>query len=104
MKYSEETPSRSNNFHPRLFCKLQWFAIPMTAKRFCKLICVAILPAAKPLAIAAAVLQQKHSSLESANSRHLSKRSDRVGKRTRRKRRHYCVKTVGPKRKSLCIR
>jgi hypothetical protein len=56
MKYSEETPSRSNNFHAGLFGKLQWFAIPMTAKRFYKLICVTVLPAAQPFAIASAVL------------------------------------------------
>ena len=32
----------------------------MTAKRFCKRICVAILPTAKPLAIASPMFQQKH--------------------------------------------
>jgi hypothetical protein len=45
MKYSEETPSRSNNFQASLFGKLQWFAIPMTAKRVCELIGVTVLPA-----------------------------------------------------------
>ncbi len=103
MKNSEEDSPRFVDFQSRFSRQFYWLPVPMTAKRLCKLICVAVLPAAKPFAIAPAMLQQNDSSFRSANSRHPLKRSDRIWKRASRKRRDYRVKTVVRKRKSLRV-
>jgi hypothetical protein len=51
MEDSEEISLGFNYFQTRSFSQLQRFTIPVTAKRFCKFIFMAILPAAKPSAI-----------------------------------------------------
>jgi hypothetical protein len=57
MKYPKENSSRSNDFQTRRLSNFQRFAVPMTAKRFRDFVCMAILPAAEPLAITPAVFQ-----------------------------------------------
>jgi hypothetical protein len=85
MKNPEETPPRPNNFQARIFSKLQRFAIPVTAKWLGKLICMAILPSAEPLAIAPAMLKQKNFSPRPANSFNFCESSYWVWKGARRK-------------------
>jgi hypothetical protein len=86
MKYPEEISSCSNNFQARISAKLQWFAIPMTANRLCETICVTILPPAKPLPIAAAMLQQKDSPCRPTNSLDFFERRHGIWKRACRER------------------
>jgi len=81
VKYPEENSVRSNNLEACVPHKLKRFPIPMTAELFSVPIRPPILPASEPLAITAAMLQQKDLPFGPANSRHLLKRSNGIWKR-----------------------
>src|SRR5215471_3043523 len=104
MKYPEENSVCSNNFEACLPHKLKRFPIPMTAELFSVSIRPPILPTPEPLAITAAMLQQKDLPFGPANSRHLFKRSNGIWKRAGSERRYHRVKARIGKRKRLCVR
>jgi hypothetical protein len=104
MKNPDKIPARFNNRQAGLSGKFQWLAIPMTTEGLCKLVGVAILPAAYRLAIAPAVLQQQDLPIGAANSRHLFERGNGIGKRAGRERGNHGVETLVRKRQSLRVR
>jgi hypothetical protein len=56
MEDPEETPLGSYNFQTSAFSKLQRFPVPVTTKWLGEFVCMAVLPAAKPSAITATML------------------------------------------------
>jgi hypothetical protein len=104
MENAKEKPACGIYPQPRFVRYVQWLAIPMTAKRLYKLICMSVLPPAKPFAIAPTVLQQQDFSGGSTNSPGFLKRCDRIRKCTRRQRRDYRVESVVAKRQGLRVR
>jgi hypothetical protein len=103
IKNPEETSSRGHKFQPCVFGELKRLSIPMTTEGLYKLVCMTILPAGNALAIASAVFEQQDLPVAPANSRHLFERGDGIGKRTRRERGEYGVKTLVRKRQCLRV-
>ena len=104
MKNSQEGSARADDFQSRISYKPEWFAVPVAAKRFGESIRVAILPAANPLTIASAMLQQQNFAGHTTDPRHFLERSGRIGKRAGRERRNDRCKTVISKRKVFRVR
>src|SRR4029450_3934649 len=86
MKYPKEIPPHLNDFQTRRLDERQRFAVPVTAKRLRKFVCMAVLPPAKPLAIAPTMLQQENLTGRLANTGHLLKGIRWIGKRAGGKR------------------
>jgi hypothetical protein len=103
MKNSEEQPPRCRTFQTRLPNQLQRLAIPVAAELFRVPVGAAILPASKPIPIAAAMLQEKNLSLRTTNPRHFLKRAYWIWKSAGGQRRNDGVKTVVLKSKLFCV-
>jgi hypothetical protein len=103
MKNSEEQPPRCRTFQTRLPNQLQRLAVPVAAELLRVPLCSSVLPSSKPIAIAAAMLQEKDLSLRTTNPSHFLKRPYWIWESAGGQRRNDGVETIVLKSEIFCV-